>query len=317
MNKVILAHLALFALNAIYGANHVLAKGVTPDYLGPSGLILVRGVITTVLLVLLFLLFIREKVDKKDLPRLAITGLFGVCLNQLFFFNGLALTSPMNVGIIMTSTPILVVILSYFILKEKITKLKAFGVFVGGIGAIALTTLGQQPEFDSPLGDLYIFINALSFGVYLVLVKPLMSKYNPLTVITYNFIFGLLFIMMYPKVWTDVAAADFSLFPPEIWTKIAFIVIGATFFTYLLNTYALKQVSPSVSGSYIYTQPVLVMFFTFLFAYIGWTENFIGAISLEKILFMLMIFAGVFMISRSSYNERKMKNEKLKVKNAS
>lgn len=316
MNKVILAHLALFTLNAIYGANHLLAKGVTPDYLGPNGFILLRGGVTTVLFLIIFFGFIREKVDQKDLPRLAITGLFGVCLNQLFFFNGLALTSPMNVGIIMTSTPILVVILSYFILKEKITKLKAFGVLIGAVGAVALTTVGQEPEFDSPVGDLYIFINALSFGLYLVLVKPLMSKYKPLTVITYNFIFGFIFIMMYPPVWTDVAVADFSAFPAEIWLKTAYIIIGATFFTYLLNTFALKHVTPNVSGSYIYTQPVLVMFFTFLFAYIGWTENFIGAISLEKILFMLMIFAGVFMISRSSYILRrdlreKEKNEKL------
>jgi len=85
------------------------------------------------------------------------------------------------------------------------------------------------------------------------------------------------------------------------------VVIGATVFTYLLNTFALKYVSPSVSGSYIYTQPILVMVFTFLFAYIGWTEDFIGAISLEKIGFMLMIFGGVFMISRSSYMDKKRK----------
>jgi drug/metabolite transporter (DMT)-like permease len=307
MNKTILAHLALFTLNAIYGANHLLAKGVTPDYLGPNGFILLRGGITTVIFLIIFFGFIREKVDKKDLPRLAITGLFGVALNQLFFFNGLALTSPMNVGIIMTSTPILVVILSYFILKEKITKLKAIGVSIGAVGAIALTTVGQQPEFDSSLGDMYIFINALSFGLYLVLVKPLMSKYKPMTVITYNFIFGLLFIMLYPKVWTDFAAAEFSLFPTTVWIKVAYVVIGATVFTYLLNTFALKYVSPSVSGSYIYTQPILVMVFTFLFAYIGWTEDFIGAISLEKIGFMLMIFGGVFMISRSSYMDKKRK----------
>src|SRR5690554_4891780 len=205
MNKVLLAHLALFAQNAIYGANHLLAKGVTPDYLGPNGFILLRGGITTMLFLIIFLGFIREKVDKKDLFRLAITGLFGVCVNQLFFFNGLALTSPMNVGVIMTSTPILVVLLSYFILKEKITKLKALGAFVGAVGAIALTTVGKAPEFDSSLGDLFIFINALSFGIYLVLVKPLMNKYKPLTVITYNFIFGFIFIMMYPPVWTEVA----------------------------------------------------------------------------------------------------------------
>merc|ERR1711991_486970 len=278
-----------------------------PDYLGPNACIFLRAVTTTLLFIAIFLIFIREKVNRKDLPRLAVTGFFGVAMNQLFFFNGLELTSPINVGIIMTSTPILVVILSYFILKEKITILKAVGVFVGAIGAIALTTLGKEPGFDSPMGDLFIFINALSFGIYLVIVKPLMSKYKPLTVITYNFIFGIGFILCYPGVWSDLSEAQFSLFPDVVWLKIGYVIFGATFLTYLLNIFAIKHVSPSVSGSYIYTQPMLVMIFTVLFAYFGWTESFVGAISLEKIAYMLMIFLGVFLISRSTYLQRKRK----------
>ncbi|MEX2483828.1 MAG: DMT family transporter [Brumimicrobium sp.] len=305
MSKVLLAHLALFALNVLYGANHLFAKGVMPDYLGPNVFILFRAFVATVLFVLIFLLFVREKVERKDLFRLAFCGLFGVALNQLFFFNGLELTSAINVGIIMTSTPILVVILSYFLLKERITQLKVIGVLIGAVGAIALTVAGRIKGFDSSLGDLFVFINASSFAVYLVLVKPLMSKYKPMTVITYNFMFGLLFIMAYPEVWFDLSIVNFELFPQSIWLKIGFVIIGATFFTYLLNIFALKHVSPSVSGSYIYTQPVLVMFFTVFFAYLGWTENFVGAITFEKVAYMLMIFTGVYLISRSSYIERK------------
>ena len=307
MNKTVLAHFALFSLNMLYGANHLLAKGVMPDYLGPNAFIFLRALITTLLFVVIFSFFIREKVARKDLPLLAVTGFFGVAVNQLFFFNGLELTSPINVGIIMTSTPILVVILSYFIRKEKITPLKAVGVIVGAAGAIALTTLGKKPGFDSPLGDLYIFINALSFGIYLVIAKPLMDKYKPITVVTYNFMFGFLIILCYPMVWTDLSVVDFTDFPSSIWLKISYVVFGATFFTYLLNIFALKHVSPSVSGSYIYTQPMLVMVFTVLFAYFGWTEDFVGAITLEKIAYMLMIFLGVFLISRSSYLQRKRK----------
>src|SRR5690554_1734342 len=310
MNKILLAHLALLSLNLIYAANHLLAKGVTPDYLGPNGFIIFRMGITTVVFLFLHLLFVREKVAKKDLPLLAITGVFGVGLSQLLFFNGIAFTSAMNVGVLMTSIPIFVVVLSYFIRKEKITKLKSLGVILGGIGAVALTTLGKQPEFDSSLGDFLILLNALIFSLYLVLVKPLMAKYRPLTVITYNFVFGLLFIVLYPKVWTDVAAAQFDLFHTEIWLKIGFIVVFATIFTYLLNIFALKHLSPSVSGSYVYTQPAFVILLTFLFAYIGWTEDFSGALTLEKVFFMLLIFAGVFLISRSSLMERRKQNKK-------
>lgn len=291
----------------LYGANHLLAKGVMPDHLGPNAFIFFRASVTTLLFVLIFLIFVRERINMKDLPRLIVTGFFGVAVNQLFFFNGLELSSPINVGIIMTSTPILVVILSYFILNEKITLLKAAGVFIGAIGAVALTTLGKEPGFDSSIGDLFIFINALSFGIYLVIAKPLMNKYNPLTVITYNFMFGFLIISCYPGVWSELSVVDLSQFTDTIWLKVGYVIIGATFFTYLLNIFALKHVSPSVSGSYIYTQPMLVMVFTVLFAYFGWTEDYVGAITLEKIAYMLMIFLGVYLISRSTYLQRKRK----------
>lgn len=306
-SKVVFAHLALLSLNLIYAANHLLAKGVTPDYLGPNGFIMYRMTTVSVLFVIIFALFVREKVERKDLPRLAITGVFGIGISQLLFFNGLSLTSAMNVGILMTSIPLFTVILSYFILKEKITKLKGLGVLVGGIGAVALTTVGKEPEFDSSLGDLLIILNALMFAAYIVVVKPLMAKYNPITVITYNFIFGLIFILAYPPVWQEALAVDFHSFTLDIWLKFGFVIVFATFITYLFNIYSLRHLSPSVTGSYVYTQPAFVILLTFLFAYIGWTEDFGGAISLLKIGFMLMIFMGVFLISRSSVIEKKKK----------
>lgn len=305
MSKLIFAHLALLGLNVIYGANHLLAKGVMPKYLGPNAFIFFRVSITAILFWLIHIFFIREKVMRSDLIRLAICGFFGVAMNQLFFFNGLELTSAINSGIIMTSTPIIVVILAFFILKEPITTLKMIGIGIGAVGAIALTLVGRTPDFDSSLGDLFVLINASSFGLYLVLVKPLMAKYRPLTVITYNFLFGLLFVLAYPSVLQEVITANYALFPIEVWYKIGFVIIGATFVTYLLNIFALKHVSPSVSGSYIYTQPILVMLFTLLFTYLGWSDDYSAAITLEKIAYMLMIFTGVYLISRSSYLTRK------------
>ena len=308
MKQIILAHLALFGVNVLYGANHLLAKGVMPDFMGPNAFIFFRIAVTTFLFYFLYKLFIREKVAKKDYIRLAICGFFGVAMNQLFFFNGLELTSAFNAGVIMTSTPILVVILAFVILKESITFLKSLGIIIGAVGAIALMMVGHVEGFDSSIGDLFILTNALSFGIYLVLVKPLMSKYNPLTVITYNFLFGLMFVLAYPNVIQELISTNYTAIPTDILFKIGYVIVGATFLTYLLNIYALKHVSPSVSGSYIYTQPMMVIFFTLLFAQIGWSEDYTGSITLEKIAYMLMIFTGVFLISRSTYLQRKRKS---------
>lgn len=305
MNRVMLAHLALLLLNMIYAANHLLAKGVTPEYLGPDGFILFRAGITAILFSIIFLIFIREKIDRKDWPRLIFTGILGCGLSQLLFFNGLAYTSAMNVGVLMTSIPIFTVILSYFLLHERITKIKVTGVVIGAIGAIALTTLGKQPEFDSLHGDFLIIFNAFIFAGYLVLVKPLMNKYNPITIVTYNFVFGALFVMLYPKMWSDLSVAEFGEFTQEIWLKIGFVVIFSTFLTYLLNVFALKYLSPSVSGSYVYTQPAFVIILTFVFALMNWTEDMTGTITFGKVIFMLMIFSGVYLISYATRLERK------------
>ena len=178
------AHLALFLVNVFYGASHVIAKGIMPDFLTPNVFILFRVVGATFLFWIITFFFVREKIDRSDYKRLALCGLFGVAINQLFFFHGLNLSSSINSGIIMTVNPILVVILSFFLLKESITKTKVIGIVLGATGAILLTLAGGTGKGDSTLGDFFLFINAASYAVYLVHAKPLMMKYSLLTVIT-------------------------------------------------------------------------------------------------------------------------------------
>lgn len=291
------AHLALFLVNALYGASHILAKGVMPTYLTPNVFILLRVSGATLLFWIVSSFLPREKIAKKDYPLLIASGLFGVTINQLFFFHGLNLSSSINSGIIMTMNPILVVILAYFLLKEKITVLKIGGIILGSMGAILLTLTSAKITGDSALGDLFLLINALSYAVYLVIVKPLMKTYSPLTVITYVFTFGLGFILLFPPTISDLFITNFEMIPTDAWIKITYIIVGVTFLTYLLTMYGLKYLSPSVSSSYIYFQPVLVIFFAVYFSYIGIAEDYTDTITFEKMGYMLLIFLGVGLTS--------------------
>ena len=291
------AHLALFLVNALYGASHILAKGIMPNYLTPNVFILLRVLGATLLFWMVRFFLPKEKIAKKDYPLLIASGLFGVAINQLFFFHGLNLSSSINSGIIMTMNPILVVILAYFLLKEKITSLKIGGIILGATGAVFLTLKSSQITGDSSLGDVFLLINALSYAVYLVIAKPLMKTYSPLTVITYVFTFGLGFILLFPPTVTDLFITDFSIIPLDAWIKIAYIVVGVTFLTYLLTMYGLKHLSPSVSSSYIYFQPVLVIFFAVYFSYIGIADDYTDTITWEKMGYMVLIFIGVGLTS--------------------
>lgn len=297
MSKKLLAHLALFVVNLMYGANYVIAKGVMPNYVLPNGFILLRVVGATALFWVVYLIK-KQKVAKSDLLLLAVCGLFGVGVNQLLFFNGLMLTSPINSSIIMTTSPIIVFVLSIFILKEKPTQLKIIGILIGATGSILLSILSSHGgKISSPLGDLFIFLNALSYSIYLVLVKPLMKKYSPITVITWVFTFGLIYVLLWPLSSTEALAVNWQALPRLMPWRIAFVVICVTFLPYLLMVTAMKEVSPSVASSYIYLQPLLAGFFVFIFS-VFTSEDYSGDFSIWKVACACLIFFGVYLVSK-------------------
>lgn len=300
MSDLLKAHIALFTVNLIYGANYIIAK-TAMKHVGPSGFIFMR-VVGALSLFWTIKLFIKEKVSKGDHIRLAICGLFGVCLNQLLFFEGLKLTSVIDASIIMTSNPIMVLVLAAIILREKITGLKLIGVSLGTVGAIMmiLTSMQNGSTESGWLGNLFIFTNALSYGLYLVLVKPLMAKYKPITVISWVFLWGTIFVICSPFAVSEFIDIDWGTLPDSAYWSIFYVIVGTTFFAYLLNIYALKIVSPSVSSSYIYLQPFMAVLFTFLYGVLIVSSDPATNIdwSWDKGLYTLLIFAGVYLVSR-------------------
>ncbi|MBC7862257.1 MAG: EamA family transporter [Bacteroidia bacterium] len=236
-------------------------------------------------------MFPKEKVEKKDLFTLFLCGLFGVAINQLLFFEGLSITTPINAGIVMITAPIMVLISANIMLKERITFLRLTGILLGVFGAIFLISSGKKVGFNSStaLGDSFILINAASFAVYMVIVKPLMAKYQTITVLKYVFLFG--FLVVIPFGASQTFAVDWQNIPPKIWLAISFVVIATTFFAYSLNTFALKILSPSIVSIYIYLQPILA---TAIALYYGKDE-----LTWIKILSSVMIFTGVYLVSRS------------------
>ena len=289
MSKQLIAHLALIGSQLIYGANYTIAKEVMPNYIQPFGFIVLRclGAVTLFWLVGLF---VKEKVDKKDLPKLALCALFGIAINQLFFFKGLNYTNPINAAVIMTSTPILVLIMAAFLIKERITSTKALGIGVGLIGTLMILLIGKELSFSSDTfkGDLMVWVNASSYGVYLVLVSPFMRKYHPLTVIKWIFLFGL--IQVLPFGFTEFTQIEWSTFPPNIIWATVFVVVGLSFFAYLFNTLALKYVSPSVVSTYIYLQPVIASVFAIA---LGKDD-----LDMIKIVSAVLICTGVYLVSK-------------------
>lgn len=290
-SKKQLAHLALLSVAIIYGLNYSIAKDVMQGYVGPSGFILIRAIGATTLFWILAGILHREKLERKDFLRVALSGAFGVAINQLFFFNGLSLTTPISASVIMTVNPIMVLILSAIALKVPLTWPRILGIALGMSGALFLITRGGDISSlftsDAALGNLFILLNALSYAAYLVTVKPLMARYKALTVIKWVFLFGMLYVI--PFGLTQFMAVDWSNMPAYIAWEIAFVVVCTTFLAYLLNIYALKTVTSTTVSFYIYLQPLVATIAALLLG--------LDALSATLLISASLIFSGVYMVS--------------------
>lgn len=294
MSKLLQAHIVLFLVGVFYAVNYLVAKDIMPTYIQPSGFIFYRVFGATILFWLVHAFISKERIKKADLPRFIIAAIFGVAANQLLFFNGLNITTPLNASVIMTSNPILVLIASAVILKETILPSRIVGIGMGLVGALALIFLpiilgysATEWKDGDPLGDGMVFMNALSYGIYLVTVKPLMAKYEAMTVIKWVFTFGCFFV--FPFGFNQAMEVDWANMPTSVLWGVIYVVICVTFLVYFLNVFAMKTVSPSVVSAYIYLQPVLAGSLSIALGYeeLHWI----------KIVAAVLIFTGVYLVS--------------------
>ncbi len=290
MSKRNWALLGALMVSIIYGVTFTIAKDVMPEFVKPFSFIVLRVGGSAILFWLVALFLKTEKIALNDFPRIIASAFFGVALNMLTFFEGLSLTSPIMASVIMVTTPMIVLVLSAIIMKEKILKWKAFGILLGLVGTVLLILYGKSIANapNAMWGNFLVFVNAVSYGFYLIIVKKLMEKYNAFSFVKWIYLFG--FIMVLPFGWKQIQEIQWEIIPAPIYAKIIFVVVISTFLTYLLNLLSMKTLSPSIVAVFIYLQPV----FATLFA-IGLGKD---QLSWEKALAALLIFGGVYLVTQ-------------------
>lgn len=288
------AHLSLLAANIIYGLNYSIAKAVMPDHIKPFALLSVRSVAAAAFFWITSLFLPKEKVTRKDLLYLFGCSFFGVVINQGLFLAGLNLTTPVNSSIILSTNPIFAFIFAALILGERITFMKGTGLAIGLSGVVMLILQNGVPSIESStfLGDLFSIVNTISWAFYTVIIKKMLEKYHPVTVMKWTFLFGM--ITNVPLGHSQWSTMDWVSIPLTIWLEIGFVVIGATYLGYLLITFGLRRLSPTVVSTYTYLQPLIAAYLATLMGQ--------DHISVVMIASAVLIFAGVFVVSFQKKN---------------
>lgn len=291
MDKRTLALLAALGATTIYGLNHTIAKEVMPTYIQGFGFVQVRLLGAAILFWLVSLFIPQQKIERADVPKMLLCALLGMVVNMLCFFKGIELSTPINSAVLITITPILVFVFSAILIKERLLLPRVVGVVLGFIGALVLIVFGNEIRQDAPnipLGNALFILNASSFGLYLVLVKSLSAKYTTVHLLKWLFLFG--FIMALPISYPEFSQVNWTDLPYEAVWRFAFVVIGTTFMTYLLNVYALKQLKASTVGVFTYLQPLIGIAYAIMVGADGLTAYKLGTGS--------VVLLGVYLVTK-------------------
>lgn len=235
-----------------------------------------------------------EKVPRRDLLLLAVASLLGIIMNQGVFILGISYTSPINASIVTTTLPIVTMIIAAFYLKEPITWLKFGGIVVGGSGALLLilsrnVAPGSVSGNHDLLGIGLCLLSQFCYATYFVLFKKTISKYHPVTLMKWMFLFASMIYL--PLNLRQLVSTDFSSVPVNIFYDIAFVVLGGTFFGYLMIPIGQKNLRPTVATMYTNIQPIVASIATVFWGMDTFGWNKVGSI--------LLVFVGVFMVTRS------------------
>lgn len=291
MSKRTLAILAAIGATTIYGLNHTIAKSVMPHHVGAFGFIFLRVSGAALLFWMISVLGPRERIEKRDWGRLLLCALFGMVINMLAFFQGLELSTPINSSVLVTITPIIVTVLSVFLISEKVTRVKVLGIGMGLAGALSLIFMNEGEQVNAPnipVGNALFIVNATSYGLYLILVKKLIEKYHPFTLM--KWLFTLAFVINFPLTISGFLEINWAEIPAAGLGAIAFVIIGTTFLTYLFNVFALTELKASTVSAFVYAQPVIGILFALAMGRDKLSLLTLGA--------TLLVLLGVYLVSK-------------------
>ena len=292
--QITIGHLASAAAYIIFGINVVVCRDIAVDgTVAPFVLFSMRALVAGALFWLVSLFSPKEKVPPRDLLRMVGAGILGLLLPQLTFLYASGHTTPVDLSVMSTSTPIFTMFVAAIFLREPITWKKALGValsFGGILWLILQSTFGGSGALHTePIGIVYCFANYIVFALYLGTCRPLITRYSPVTSMKWMFLAASLISL--PFSLPLLPSTHFAAVPATVWWEIGFMVFFSTFLAYWLIPIGQQRIRPTLVSMYGYLQPIIAI------AVAIWVGQ--DRLTVTKVVAALLVFAGVWVVNKS------------------
>ena len=292
--SVLSGHIACFLAYAIFGVNIIVCKDLTGGHLiSPIAIFTLRSLGAGLLFWILSLFFPYEKVEKRDYIKIFAAAFLGYFVTQLTFLMAIPDVTPMHCSIISSMSPIYTMFIAAIVLKEPLSWQKAGGVVLSLCGILFLifsNAAGASGVSESKLSGIFLmFLNSLSFSLYLGIFKPVIAKYSVVTFMKWIFLFSAL--MSLPLSFREVFSFEWTRIPAVQMWELGYLIVFATFMSYFLIPFGQKRIRPTLVSMYSYIQPIIATVISIILA--------MDILTWQKVLAAFMVFAGVFVVSRS------------------
>ncbi len=290
----LVGHLAVAGAYTIFGFNIIFCKDIANSHaVAPAVLFTIRAIGASALFWLISLFLPGERVALRDMPRIALASALGLFTPQFTFLVATTMTSSIDLSVLGALPPIFTMCFAAIFLKEPITLKKAGGVALSLAGVLLLIFNSVHASGGAaqtrPLGIVLMLINGLSFGAYLGIFRPLISRYRVVTFMKWMFLFSLIYSL--PFAGKGLITTDYAAISAPVLREIAFLVIFATFVAYFLIPVGQKRIRPTLVSMYTYLQPMIATVFSIV---IG-----MDSLSWQKVIAIILIFTGVAFVNRS------------------
>ena len=287
-------HIACFTAYAIFGVNIIVCKDLTSGHLiSPIAIFTLRSLGAGLMFWILSLFLPYEKVEKQDYLKILAAAFLGYFVTQLTFLMAIPDVTTMHCSIISSMSPIYTMFIAAIVLKEPLSWQKAGGVALSLCGILFLilnNASGSSGITESTLSGIFLmFLNSLSFSLYLGIFKPVIAKYSVVTFMKWIFLFSAL--MSLPLSFREVFSFGWTQIPTEQMWELGYLIVFATFMSYFLIPFGQKRIRPTLVSMYSYIQPIIA---TVISVIIG-----MDMLTWQKVLAAALVFGGVIVVSRS------------------
>lgn len=296
--SILVGHLACATTYIIFGINIVTCRDIAREGgLSPMVLFTMRALVAGALFWIVSL-FRPEKVERGDLLKIAGAGVLGIFLPQVTFLYAITMTTPVDLSVVGTITPILTMFAAALFLKEPITWKKAIGVAVSFGGVVWLimqsVSMGGGASATKPMGIMLCIANCTVFALYLGTCRPLTEKYSSVTMMKWMFLVS--FLLSLPFTMPHLPGTDFAAVSTKVWLEVGFLIIFATFVAYFLIPVGQKRIRPTLVSMYGYLQPII--------ATSAAIATGMDTLTVTKVAAALLVFTGVYVVNQSKARVR-------------